>query len=169
MAIAESPVAKEDSVRHKRGRCLSPKQARPCLSKTAIVFVLVLGTCLATVPRGYAQTPSGAAANQPHRRKLPSLEDQLKRYTEVLSLDSVQQAKVKAILDHRQIQLRRVYDDGSLSAVDRFNAIRTLHEQSDDLIRKILNPEQASKFEQLRPRKKPPGDQGQNLTDTQSH
>jgi hypothetical protein len=168
MAIADSPFAKENSVRHKRGKCPSPEQARPCLSKTAIVLILVLGTYLAMDPRGYAQTPSGTAATQPHRRKLPSLEDQLKRYTEVLSLDSAQQTKVKAILDRRQLQLRRVYDDGSLSAVDRFNAIQTLHEQSDDLIRKILNPEQASKFEQLRPRK-PPRDQGQNLTDTQSH
>lgn len=155
-------------MRHNQGKSPSLEQARPCLFKTAIVFVLVLGACLATAPRGYAQTPSGAAANQPHRRKLPSLEDQLKKYTEVLGLDSVQQAKVKAILDHRQIQLRRVLDDGSLSAVDRFGAIQALHEQSDDQIRRILNPEQATKFEQLRPRKQP-GDQGQNVTNTQSH
>jgi Spy/CpxP family protein refolding chaperone len=160
MAIGDIPIAKEDSVRHKLGKCPSPEQARPGLSKTAVVFVLVLGTYLATATRGYAQTPSGAAANQPHRRKLPSLEEQLKRYTEVLSLDSAQQAKVKAILDRRQLQLSRVFKDEALSAVDRFHAIQTLHEQSDDQIRKILNPEQASKFEELRPRKQPK-DQGQ--------
>ncbi len=167
MAIADSPIAKEDSVRDEWGKCPSQEQTRPWLFKTAMVFVLILGACLAMNSRGYAQAASGATS-QPHRRKLPSLEDQLKRYTEVLSLDSVQQTKVKAILDHRQIQLRRVLDDGSLSAVDRFGAIQALHEQSDDQIRRILNPEQATKFEQLRPRKQP-GDQGQNVTNTQSH
>jgi len=95
------------------------------------------------------------------------LEDQLKRYTEVLSLDSSQQAKVKMILDRRQVQLRRVHDDTSLSAVDRFSAMQALHEQSDERIRRILNPEQATKFEQIRPRKLPQAD-SQNVTNTQN-
>jgi hypothetical protein len=98
---------------------------------------------------------------------LPSLEDQLKRYTEVLSLDSSQQAKVKVILERRQMQLRRVHDDTSLSAVDRFSAMQALHEQSDEQIRRILNPEQASKFEQIRPRKQPQAD-SQTITNTQN-
>jgi hypothetical protein len=98
---------------------------------------------------------------------LPSLEDQLKRYTEVLSLDSSQQAKVKVILERRQMQLHRVHDDTSLSAVDRFSAMQALHEQSDEQIRRILNPEQASKFEQIRPRKQPQAD-SQTITNTQN-
>ncbi|HWX93926.1 MAG TPA: hypothetical protein VNY29_14960 [Terriglobales bacterium] len=95
------------------------------------------------------------------------MEDQLKRYTEVLGLDSSQQAKVKMILDRRQMQLRKVHDDTSLSAVDRFRAMQALHEQSDEQIRRILNPEQASKFEQIRPRKQPQSE-SQNVTNTQS-
>jgi Spy/CpxP family protein refolding chaperone len=95
------------------------------------------------------------------------LEDQLKRYTEVLSLDASQQAKVKMILDRRQMQLRKVHEDASLSAVDRFSAVQALHEQSDEQIRRILNPEQASKFEQIRPRKKPQAD-SQAITNTQN-
>lgn len=98
---------------------------------------------------------------------MPSLDDQLKRYTEVLSLDSSQQAKVKMILDRRQMQLRRVHDDASISAVDRFSAMQALHQQSDEQIRRILNPEQASKFEQIRPRKQPQAD-SETVTNTQN-
>jgi len=161
-------IAGENSLGYERGKSPSSAQTRAWLSTTTIVFVSILGACLATAPRGHAQAQSTGAAGQPHRRKLPSLEDQLKRYTEALSLDAAQQAKVKAILDRRQLQLRRVYDDRSLSAVDRFNAIQALHEQSDEQIRRILNPDQATKFEQIRPRKQP-GDQGQTVTNTQSH
>ena len=155
------------SLRYEQNKCPSQERTRPCLFKAAIFFVSILATGLAMVSRGYSQTSSGAAVSQPHRRKLPSLEDQLKRYTEVLSLDSSQQTKVKMILERRQTQLRRVHDDTSLSAVDRFSAMQALHEQSDEQIRRILNPEQASKFEEIRPRKKPQAD-SQAITDTQN-
>jgi Spy/CpxP family protein refolding chaperone len=165
--VVNGPIAKEDSLRSEQGKCPSQEWTGPWLFKTAIVFVSILGTSLAIVPRGYSQTPSGAAVNQPHRRKMPSLDDQLKRYTEVLSLDSSQQAKVKMILDRRQMQLRRVHDDASISAVDRFSAMQALHQQSDEQIRRILNPEQASKFEQIRPRKPPQAD-SETVTNTQN-
>ena len=151
--VVHARIVKEDPLRYEPNKCQSQEWTIPWRFKTAIFFVSVLGVGLGIVPLGYSQTPSGAAVSQPHRRRLPSLEDQLKRYAEVLSLDSSQQAKVKMILERRQIQLRRVHDDTSLSAVDRFSAMWALHEQSDDQIRRILNPEQASKFEQIRPRK----------------
>jgi hypothetical protein len=162
-----SAVEEGGSLRYQRSKCPSRERTRPWLFKNTIVFISILGTGLTTVPRGYSQTPSGAAVSEAHRRKLPSLGDQLKRYTEVLGLDSSQQAKVKVILDRRQMQLRKVHDDTSLSAVDRFRAMQALHEQSDEQIRRILSPEQASKFEQLRPRKQPQSE-SQNVTNTQS-
>jgi Spy/CpxP family protein refolding chaperone len=78
------------------------------------------------------------------------LEDLVKNLTQTLSLDATQQAKVKAILEYRQMQLHRVSEDKSLSAVDRFAAIKEIHKRADDQIGRILNPEQASKFEQSR-------------------
>jgi Spy/CpxP family protein refolding chaperone len=137
-------------VRRKRRRCPTPKPMKPRFSKTMIMFVLVLGICSGMHPGAYAQAQSGAVTSPRRLRRGLTLEDQVRNLTRTLDLDSTQQDKLKAILEYRQIRLRRVYENKSLSAVDRFSALKTVHERSDDQIRHILNPEQASKFEQFR-------------------
>lgn len=125
-------------------------------TKLLMIFALGVAICSALGVDMYAQSSSPApAVTQPRRRRLPSLEDQLKRLTDLLSLDSTQQAKLRAILDKRQMRLWQVHDDQSLSAVERFNAMRAVHDRADDEIAKILTPKQATKFEELRPRKNP--------------
>jgi hypothetical protein len=104
---------------------------------------------------GTAQTQSTTGSSHYRRGQLPTLDDQLKKLTTELNLDPLQQSNVKAILDRRQIQLMRVRNDASLSAVDRFYAMKAVHEKADEQIRAILNADQASKFDQLHPRPVP--------------
>jgi hypothetical protein len=134
---------------------------RRWLSRTTIAFIFILGILGERCPRGYAQAQAQGGAVSPRRgRRLPTLEEQLKKLTTELTLDGPQQAKVKAILDRRQMELRRVYENRSLSAVDRFNVIMAVHDRFDDQIASTLNAEQATKFETLRHREaRPAGDQ----------
>ncbi len=134
----------------KLSRCPTQKPMKPRFLKTMFTFVLVLGVCSGMRPRGYAQARSGAIASPRRLRQGLTLEDQVRNLTRALDLDSTQQDKVKVILEYRQMRLRRVYENRSLSAVDRFTALKAVHERSDDQIRHILNPEQAGKFEQFR-------------------
>lgn len=130
------------------------KPMKPWLARTPLLFALIFGICFDMQPLSYAQAQSGSGAGH-YRRQVPSLDDQVKKLTQELNLDLAQQTKVKTILEHRQIQLRLLFNDASLSAVNRFNAMKAVHEKSDEQIRRILNVDQASKFDQLRPRPLP--------------
>ena len=91
------------------------------------------------------------ATTQSHRaRRGPLLDEEVKKLTLELTLDENQQAMVRIILQHRQGEIIKVFADGSLSAVDRFAAVQKLHEISDNQINRILNKDQATKFEILR-------------------
>jgi len=131
------------------------KSMKPWLARTALIFAIILGICFEMPPLGCAQAQSGGGADHYRRRHVPNLEDQVKKLAQELNLDLAQQTKVKTILEHRQIQLRQVFNDASLSAVNRFNAMKAVHDKSDEQIRRILNADQASKFDQLRPRPLP--------------
>jgi len=138
------------------------------LARKAFFFFLILELFLLAGPRATAQdeqTPAAAqdqqtragaqaqqtAPNGQHRvRHLSTLDDQLKTLTDRLNLDSTQQSMVKVILEHRQTELFDVVKNQSLSAVDRFNAVKAVHERADDRISRILNPEQSKKFDLMR-------------------
>jgi hypothetical protein len=134
------------------------------LARKAFFFFLVLELFPLVGPRAGAQDqPTNATAQdrptapdtQPRGRRTPSLDDQLKTLTDRLNLDATQQGMVKVILEHRQSELLDVYKNQSLSAVDRFNAMKAVHERANDRISRILNPEQSKKFDLLRPHATP--------------
>jgi hypothetical protein len=120
------------------------------LPRKILIFLLVLGTHL--VKRSHANAQDAPAVPVPRQsvRHIPTLEDQVKSLTQRLNLDANQQAMVKIILERRQTELLEVYKDGSLSAVDRFAALKAVHERSDDRISRILNADQLKKFDQMR-------------------
>jgi hypothetical protein len=125
-----------------------PTTAR--LSKKAFVFFLVLECFLLARPRATAQDQQAAPDRQHRVRHSPTLDDQLKTLTDSLNLDSTQQGMVKIILERRQSELLDVHKNQSLSAVDRFNAVKAVHERANDRISHILNPEQSKKFDLMR-------------------
>jgi hypothetical protein len=120
------------------------------LSRKILIFLLVLGVHVVEHSHANAQDATSVPRARQSARHIPSLEDQVKSLTQRLSLDSNQQAMVKIILERRQTELLEVYKDGSLSAVDRFAALKAVHERSDDRISRILNADQFKKFDQTR-------------------
>jgi hypothetical protein len=103
-------------------------------------------------PEGQPSSPD----TQRRVRRNPTLDEQLKILTDRLSLDATQQGMVKIILEHRQSELLDVYKNQSLSAVDRFNAMKEVHERANDRISHLLNPEQSKKFDLMRHHTPPP-------------
>src|SRR5215469_3046541 len=147
--------------------------------RKALLFIVALMCLQLSHPRATAQDPPNAvdrqqtapAQNQPshataldqpavpdtqhHVRHIPTLDEQLKTFTDRLNLDRTQQGMVKIILERRQSELFDVYKNQSLSAVDRFNAVKAVHERAYDGIGHLLNPEQSKKFELIRPHATP--------------
>jgi hypothetical protein len=125
----------------------------------------------AQMPPSEASAPASAPITKPAARPFrqvhrgPALDDQVKKLTRELRLDANQQAMVRIILQHREAEVVKALEEGSLSAVDRFAALNKLHEMSDNQIGRILNADQAIKFDQVRHRAKP---EGQPKPDEQS-
>ena len=69
---------------------------------------------------------------QPHapvRRRTITIDDQVKRFAELLDLSEAQQSKVKKALEFQQVQIRRIRLDGSVSGAEKINRLRGLQGQ----------------------------------------
>jgi hypothetical protein len=122
---------------------LCPGIRKLFLYATFAIYVCAHPDASAQDQRSAPQTPRSI-----HRAV--TIDDQLKTLTQHLDLDATQQSMVKIILQRRHAELRDVFRNDSLSAVDRFNAVKDVHERANDRIAHILNPEQAKKFDQMR-------------------
>lgn len=131
------------------------KLIKPFRGGTSRLIALILGVCFGTQLISFARAQSGKGGGD-RRHQASSVDDQVKRLTRQLNLSADQQVKVHTILQAEQNQLRRVQTDASFSAIDRFNAMRAVHDNSGKQIRSILNDDQASKFDRLRLRSLPP-------------
>jgi hypothetical protein len=142
------------------------KSIKPWPGGTSPLIALILGVCLGTQPLRLARAQSGEGRGI-RRHQASNGQDQVKKLTKQLNLNADQQVKVNTILQAQQNQLRRVQSDPSFSAIDRFNAMRAIHENSDKQIRSILNDDQANKFDRLRPQSlRPRETQGQSNPDS---
>jgi Spy/CpxP family protein refolding chaperone len=106
---------------------------------------------LAQPPICFPQAQTSAAVSPHHQPPTTKAQADLKRLTQQLKLSSAQQAKVATILAEQQRDLLHIRYDSSRSPGERFYMMRTVHLNSDQKIRAILDPEQAAKFDQLRP------------------
>lgn len=125
---------------------------RPTMKRIllALLAILMFQGLLPLVPASGAQDQAGAVISRSRPRRAQTLDVQVKKLTDELKLDSTQQARVKAILLNREIRLREVFKNDSLSAVDRFAAVKTIQERSNEQITRILTAEQGATFDQLR-------------------
>jgi Spy/CpxP family protein refolding chaperone len=78
---------------------------------------------------------------------MPSVDEQLQKLTDKLSLTADQQAKVKSVLENAHQQAQTVKNDNTLSQDDRRTKMSSLHESAHAKIRNILNDDQKKKFD----------------------
>ncbi len=75
--------------------------------------------------------------------------DQVKDFTEKLTLTEDQQAKVKTILEDTRDQMQKLRSDESMSQEDKMAKGRALREASSGKIRELLTDDQKKKFDQM--------------------
>jgi len=130
--------------------------------KRAMICVLaVMVTCGGTAL--YAQTSDAgmAHAGPPPHRMAMSPEQRLQRLTKALNLTSDQQQKVKPILENESQQMQAMRQDSSMSQQDRWNKIKSIHEDTTSQIKAVLNPDQQAKYEDMMSHHAPaPGEHG---------
>jgi Spy/CpxP family protein refolding chaperone len=67
-----------------------------------------------------------------------------------LSLSPQQKEKILPILATEVPKLQHIKNDNSLSTVQKMQAVRGLHQQTDPQMKAILSPEQYQKLKQIR-------------------
>jgi periplasmic protein CpxP/Spy len=127
---------------------------------------IFLASALCLAPCAVAQTPDSAApqpatplaqapAAAPTARRPQSayrrrtMDDRVKSIAKALNLDEKQQAGVKTVLEHQQLQARKIQFDQSLDGAERIGKFRALQEDTVLRIRALLNDEQRQKYDPL--------------------
>lgn len=85
----------------------------------------------------------------PFRRRIITIDDQVKRFTESLDLSETQQSEIKKILEFHQVQIRQIRLDESLSGDERISRLRDLQDSTVARIRAVLSDEQRKKYDPL--------------------
>jgi Spy/CpxP family protein refolding chaperone len=114
-------------------------------------LLLAVATILFVGLTAAAEQSSGSAAQeQPAQRtSVPNAEEHLRILSESLNLSAAQQQKLRPIIQNMLDQRQRLMHDQRLSADQREEKQRALHERADREARKFLNDEQKKKLDEL--------------------
>jgi periplasmic protein CpxP/Spy len=74
----------------------------------------------------------------------------LEAISQQLNLTPEQKAKVLPILREEAPKVQAVKNDNSMSRMQKMNAVRAIHQQTDPQIKAILSPEQYQKLQAIR-------------------
>ena len=97
-----------------------------------------------TVPAATSPTAAVSPAGEHHHGG-----GQLEKLTKDLSLTPDQVEKIKPILEDRRAKMKALRDDTSVPAAQNKDKMKEIFESSNQQIKAILTPDQATKFEQL--------------------
>ena len=146
---------------------------KPVVSASDWLVLLALAATLTLAGESAAQTAQPAPQQTPasptgtessHSANPPSvppqrrtqrayhgqtIDDRVKALAKALDLNQMQQAGLKAVLEHQQSQVRLIQFDETLSGEERIGKFRALQEDTVLRIRALLNDEQKKKYEPL--------------------
>ena len=128
--------------------------AKSVLGKTLLLVTLGLPAWVPLVGvQAVDQTSAGfdtkPQTQTPFRRHTITIDDQVKRFTESLDLSETQQSEIRKILEFRQVQIRRIRLDESLSGDERISRLRGLQDSTVAQVRAVLSDEQKKKYDPL--------------------
>jgi periplasmic protein CpxP/Spy len=84
------------------------------------------------------------------RRRMMSVDDQLKHLTKKLKLSDEQQTKLKPVLEDQRKQMGQLREDSSMSRQDKFSKMQEIRQNSDTQIKSVLNEDQQKNFDKMR-------------------
>jgi hypothetical protein len=105
------------------------------VTTTAVAFCVCL--FLSVLPMAESQTEGPGA-------------EKVKKVAQVLNLSPQQQSQLAPILQAEAPKIKAITDDPNLSPRDKKKKLKAVHEQTDPLVKSILNPTQYQQWEQIR-------------------
>lgn len=118
----------------------------------SLLYGLMLGILLTTGHALFAQEsgpppPDGMDATQGGPPPRMSVDKQLARMTKRYALSEAQQTQIRPILTEENQKREALFQNTSLTREERFNRIKTLHEDETARISVVLTDSQRAKYE----------------------
>jgi hypothetical protein len=107
-------------------------------------------TLTTTAPRTMQSGRDGGFKHPAQRRtNKSSVETRVNRLAKQLGLTEVQSASLKQLLDSRQAETNRLWNDQKVDPIERMNKLRTLRENTRKQFEAMLNEDQKKKYQAL--------------------
>ena len=76
--------------------------------------------------------------------------EKAQKVAQVLNLSPQQQSQLAPILEAEGPKIKAIMDDPNLSADEKKKKLKVVHDQTDPLVKSILNPTQYKQWQQIR-------------------
>jgi hypothetical protein len=127
-------------------------------------LLLMAGLCLMTLASAQQQPdPSQGEGQQgQHAGSATNVDENIKMLSDRLGLAADQVAKIKPILQDQLTQMQAARKDASLTAGQKLDKIRSIHDETHAKIRDVLTDDQKKKFDAMSERMRRPSNEGDN-------
>lgn len=115
-----------------------------------IHLILISGLCL--MAPAFAQQPAAPPSEGQHSTQAgnsTSVDEHIQMLSDKLSLTADQIAKIKPLFQDQFAQMQAVRKDSSLTAGQRLDKIRSIHDETHAKIRDVLTDDQKKKFDAM--------------------
>jgi Spy/CpxP family protein refolding chaperone len=119
------------------------------LSKTSLA-VATVSALLAISSQSQAQNTNHPARPRPAAGVNRSVDFQMDRLSEALTLTAEQKPKVKAILDEQMKKTRELRTDSASTPEDRRSKMQAIRQEANKKMKEVLTAEQFKKYEEFR-------------------
>lgn len=118
------------------------------MTKRMLLGVALTATLMCTAAV-FAQEGGGQRPGGPGGRQMLTVDEQIARWSEQLTLTDDQKAKIKPILEDQRKDMAKLREDTSMSPEDRRAKNQEIRKAGNDKIRKILNADQQKKWDDM--------------------
>jgi Spy/CpxP family protein refolding chaperone len=119
------------------------------MSKLSLVAAMALGGLVAFSTLATAQD-----SNAPKKKRGMTVEQQMERLTDRLTLTDEQKPKVKAVLEESTKKRQAIFSDTSLDRSEMRTKMRPIMEEQNKKMKEILTADQYKKYEEMNQRGK---------------
>ena len=130
------------------------------MNKLSLIAALALGGLVASSTLATAQDATNNVPKKGGKRG-GSIEQQMERLTNQLTLTDEQKPKVKAALEDQQKQMQEMRGDTSLDPAARREKMQTIRADMEKKMKEILTPDQFEKWQKSRGQFQKKGPEGE--------
>jgi periplasmic protein CpxP/Spy len=127
------------------------------------------GVDLHASPSPAASAPAARTQSSRSIYRRHPIDDRVNGLAKALDLNETQQSEIKTVLEHQQMQARKIQLDPNLAGADRNDRFRALQEDTVLRIRALLNDEQKKKYDPLNHGTQPTGPPGNYVDQWMKH